>query len=113
MLIAFLTTRAGKLAAGAVLFVVALLALALWLRSERQEAVEADRAKAVAEATQRARRADEAAQATTQAIQNETERTNEQARDAAANDPDPLGAGFRELRRSSEARGGSAPGKSR
>ncbi len=98
MLMAFLATRAGKFAAIGLAVVLAFAGFLWWLESERDEAVEADRAAAQAEAAVITRKADErahgAAAATTGAIQEGTER----AKAAAAQSDDPLAAGLDSLR---------------
>ena len=98
MILAFLATRAGKFAALALAVVLAVAAFTWWLSNERQEAVEADRAKAAVEVLGKARRADEASSATTTAIQSKVETTNAEVREAARNSDDPLRDGLDRLR---------------
>ncbi len=93
-----LTPLAAKYIGGALALVLAITAFMLWLNHRENAAVEADRAKAAVEVLGKARRADAAAAATTAAIQNETERTNDDARKAAVDSDDPLAAGFDRLR---------------
>lgn len=100
MIFAFLSTRLGKLALGVFVVFLAMLALALWLSSERREAVEADRAKARSEVLERQIEAERAASATTAAIQSEVRQSNAAASDAARNSVDPLKDGFDALRQS-------------
>ncbi len=104
MTLAFLATRAGKFAAGGLAIALLIAGFMWWLDNERDEAVEADRAKAAAEIAPRQQRAGDAAQATTATIQNEAETTNAQVRDAARNSDDPLRDGFGKLR-ARQARG--------
>ncbi len=103
---AFLATRAGKFAAIGLAVVLAVAGFLWWLESERDEAVEADRAAAQAEAAVITRKADErahgAAAATTGAIQQESN----DAKAAADASDDPLGAGLRSLR---DSKGGNRP----
>lgn len=84
---------------------VFLLILAGWLASryvdtQRQEAVKADRDAASVETLTKARKADERARQAATASQDETERTNDEAQDAADSCDDVLKCGFDSLRRS-------------
>lgn len=109
MILSFLSTRAGKFAAAGVALILAVIAFTLWLRNERQEAVERDRAEAAQVIAKSQERAEAAAQATGAAIQQEVDRTNADARKAAAGSDDVLKSGFDSLRRGKASGGASAP----
>lgn len=98
MILAFLSTRAGKFAAAGLAIILAIALFMLWLNGREKAAVERDRAEAAAEAAKTARRAEEASSAEIRAVQTEVEKANDEARDAAQRSDDPLGAGFDSLR---------------
>jgi hypothetical protein len=98
MLYAFFSTRAGKAVLIGLALLLAAVAFALWLRGERREAVEADRAAASAEALSKAAEAQERGADAARESAAGIEAGNTAARDAARDSDDPLKAGLEELR---------------
>lgn len=109
MIFSFLATRAGKFAAAGVAVILAVIAFLWWLDSREKAAVERDRAEAAAEIAESQERAQRASSERVEAIRNDTERTNDEARDAARNSDDPLGDAFGKLRERQTRR--SAPAR--
>jgi hypothetical protein len=94
----FLGTRMGKAVAVGIAILIAVTVFNLWLRNERRDAVDADRAQASVEAAAQGRQADEAALARTAREREAVAAQNERARQAADDSDDPLAAALRELR---------------
>lgn len=88
--------------------VLAAVALLAWLNAREREAVEQDRLKAKAEVLERARDADTRSVGETRAVQDEVERQNDKAREAAAGSDDPLKSYFDSLRKQRASRDGSS-----
>jgi hypothetical protein len=94
----FLGTRMGKAVAVGIAILIAVVVFNLWLRNERRDAVEADRAASSVEAAAKGRQADEVALARTAREREAVAAQNERARQAADDSDDPLAAALRELR---------------